>query len=238
MATPRTTIPALPEQTVPTDTDLLVVQNGPTTKHMTVGRLTTHNTQALTDHINNPSGAHPASAISALPAGPPFTGADVQTQLSQGADAINQLSAAITTNTTNLTNHIADPTDAHDASAVSVIPIAPLVVGNNAQVALEELSTAIAAIDASASSTDTALFNHINDNDDAHDAVAVSVVPTGNLVSTNVQTALVALQGAIDNLTTTLQADIAGRWIRWAGTQSDYEAVPVKDPNTLYVIVD
>ena len=135
MAAPRTTIPELPEQTIPTDTDELVVQSGPTTKRMTVGRLTTHNSQALTDHINDLAGAHQASAISAVPAGPPFTGADVQTQLSQGADSINQLLAAIQ-------SHIADAFEAHAASAIGVTPSGALT-STSVQAALVELQTEI-----------------------------------------------------------------------------------------------
>lgn len=45
---------------------------------------------------------------------------------------------------------------------------------------------------------DTA-YNHISDATDAHDASAISVVATGNLASTDVQNALVELQGDIDN---------------------------------------
>jgi hypothetical protein len=142
MAAPRTSIPELPEQTVATDTDELVVQNGPTTKRMTVGRLTTHGTQALNDHINALSNAHQASAISAVPAGPPFTGDNVQIQLSQGADAINGLNTLVQGNTTALADHIADTTAAHVATAVAVTPAGTLV-STNVQAALAELQTEI-----------------------------------------------------------------------------------------------
>jgi hypothetical protein len=150
MAAPRTTITELPEQTVVTETDELVVQNGPTTKRMTVGRLTTHGSQALADHINDLSNAHQASAISAVPAGPPFTGADVQSQLSQGADSINQLLAAVN-------GHITAVTDAHDASAISFVPSGTLVAAD-VQAALTELlsditdlSTRVSALEAGTS---------------------------------------------------------------------------------------
>ena len=48
-----------------------------------------------------------------------------------------------------------------------------------------------------ASSTD--LNNHINDSSDAHDASAISNVPSGNLAATDVQAALNELQTDIDN---------------------------------------
>ncbi len=46
----------------------------------------------------------------------------------------------------------------------------------------------------------TALTTHINDTTGAHAASAISVVPTGNLSSTDAQSALVELQTSIDNL--------------------------------------
>lgn len=138
MAAPHTTIPELPEQTIPTDTDELVVQSGPVTKRMTVGRLTTHNSTALTNHINDLADAHQASSISAVPAGPPFTGADVQSQLSQGADAINQLLASIQA-------HIVDDFEAHAASAIAVAPAGDLTA-TSVQAALIELQTEITSL--------------------------------------------------------------------------------------------
>lgn len=46
----------------------------------------------------------------------------------------------------------------------------------------------------------TALSNHIADTTDAHDASAISVVPAGNLTSTDVQAALEELQADVDNV--------------------------------------
>lgn len=56
-------------------------------------------------------------------------------------------------------------------------------------------------IDSKASTTD--LNNHINDTSDAHDASAISNVPSGNLVATDVQAALNELQSDIDTRATT-----------------------------------
>lgn len=49
-----------------------------------------------------------------------------------------------------------------------------------------------------AKADDSALTAHINDASDAHDASAISNVPSGNLVATDVQTALNELQSDID----------------------------------------
>jgi hypothetical protein len=95
MAAPRVPIDALPAASTVTDTDLLVVQNGPTTKRMTVGQLTAQNTTAVDAHINNITAAHIASAIAATPNTTPLTGTDVQSQLAQAAAAIVALQAAV-----------------------------------------------------------------------------------------------------------------------------------------------
>ena len=84
MAAPRILITDLPEQTAVTDTDLFVVQNGTTTKKMTVGRISTATATAINAHINKLTGAHAASAISAI-ADPVLAGSDVQGQLSSAS---------------------------------------------------------------------------------------------------------------------------------------------------------
>ena len=64
-----------------------------------------------------------------------------------------------------------------------------------------EIPSALAAktyTDAAASGAAGALQAHLDDATDAHDASAISVVPTGNLGSTDVQSALVELQGEAD----------------------------------------
>jgi len=118
MAAPRVTIPELPEQTAPVDSDLLVVQNGTTTKKMTVGRLTTQATNALSSHISNPTAAHAATAISAVPNAAPLIGTDVQAQLAQAGSQINTNTAAIGNNTTALNNHVAS-VSAHSAANIT-----------------------------------------------------------------------------------------------------------------------
>lgn len=134
MPTPRATIPELPEQTVAVDTDLLIVQNGPTTKKMQVGLLNNATVDAIDAHINDVTGAHNATAIAATPNAAPLLGADVQTQLSQAATVIDSIN-------TSLTSHLA-AADAHDASMVSVVPVGNLA-SINVQAALVELQTTI-----------------------------------------------------------------------------------------------
>lgn len=49
----------------------------------------------------------------------------------------------------------------------------------------------------------TDIANHISDTSDAHDASAISVTPSGNLTSTDTQSALVELQTQLDTVETT-----------------------------------
>lgn len=58
--------------------------------------------------------------------------------------------------------------------------------------------------DTATSAVDTSLQNHINDTVDAHDASAISNVPVGNLLATDVQGALNELQGDIDTNTSNI----------------------------------
>jgi hypothetical protein len=73
--------------------------------------------------------------------------------------------------------------------------------------AATELNAALAELqaDIDTRATSTALTsvsndltNHLNDGTDAHDASAISVVPSGNLAASDVQAALVELQSDID----------------------------------------
>ena len=129
MAAPRVTIDALPDQPALVPTDLLVVQDGTTTRKMALSVLTTPGTTALNAHINGLTDAHDASAISAVAGAAPMVGTDVQTQLTQAAVAVSSNTAniaanttAITTNATNLTTHTTRAAGAHAATAVSVSP--------------------------------------------------------------------------------------------------------------------
>ena len=76
----------------------------------------------LSTHISNPTGAHAATAVSAVAGAAPLTGATVQAQLDQARTGINGQSSLITAVDTNLSAHLNDTVDAHDASAISTAP--------------------------------------------------------------------------------------------------------------------
>jgi hypothetical protein len=107
-----------------------------------------------------------------------------------------------------LANHLSDTVDAHVATAIGFTP-AGTIAGTTVQAAVEEvaseaatnLSNHVAAGDPHPGyATDTDLSNHLSDATAAHAASAVSVTPAGDLASTDVQAALVELQGDIDTL--------------------------------------
>ena len=96
MAAPRVTIDQLPEDTVVAPTDWLVVQEGTTTKKMSLATLNAVAQTQLTTHVTAVADAHDATAISTTANVAPMIGADVQTQLSQAANAIADLVARVT----------------------------------------------------------------------------------------------------------------------------------------------
>lgn len=108
----------------------------------------------------------------------------------------------IDTNTADIAAHIADAVDAHDASAISNVPSGNLAA-TDVQSALNELQTHIDTVETSSAGVQANLDAHINDTTDAHDASAVSSIPSGNLAATDVQSALNELQSDIDTRATT-----------------------------------
>ena len=124
----------------------------------------------------------------------------------------------------DLTSHTGASSGAHAATAISVAPSGNLAA-TNAQAGLVELQGDIDSLGASLSSLSStvgghttdiaglttdlstvagALSAHLADALDAHDASAISVVPAGNLSSTQVQAALEELQASIDGFASTV----------------------------------
>lgn len=149
------------------------------------------NASNISNHINDTTDAHAASAISNTPSGN-LSATTVQAALNELQSDINAISGGAATVQTNLDNHINDTSDAHDASAISNVPSGNLAA-TDVQTALNELQS-----DIDTRATATALNDHINDSSDAHDASAISNIPSGNLAATDVQGALNELQSDVD----------------------------------------
>src|SRR4249919_2877415 len=77
-------------------------------------------TQYAVDHVNDPTDAHDASAISFIPTGT-IAATNVQTAIAE---------VAAEAGTAALDAHIADTVDAHDASAISFIPTGTIAATN------------------------------------------------------------------------------------------------------------
>lgn len=96
MATPTTSIDALPVKTAPAGAELLIVQDAGVTKKMAISEMFLQPSPPLTAHITDTSDAHAASAISAADSGNGINGTTVQAQLGQLAALALSLSEAIT----------------------------------------------------------------------------------------------------------------------------------------------
>lgn len=75
-------------------------------------------------------------------------------------------------------------------------------VSSNVQTQIDNANSASATVQSN-------LNDHINDTTDAHDASAISNIPSGNLAATNVQDALNELQSNVDTAQSDLSAHIA-----------------------------
>jgi len=96
MATPTTSIDALPAAaTPPNPADLVVVQQSGVTKKMPVSELTNLTSDPLVAHIADPTDAHDATAISATASGTGVDGVNVQVQLGQLAGKVNTIEGAV-----------------------------------------------------------------------------------------------------------------------------------------------
>lgn len=99
MPTPRITIDALPEQGTIEPANLMIVQDGDTTKKIQVATLLGGTSTALTAHLANPPDAHTATAVSATPSGPGVDGTTVQAQLGQLVTLVESESSIIISDT-------------------------------------------------------------------------------------------------------------------------------------------
>src|ERR1043165_1699859 len=180
-------------------------------------------------HIADTTGAHAASALSVVPVGT-ISSTTVQGAINElqgdttaltvrvaiAESDIDQLQIdvvaaqnAADNAQSDIDSHIADTVGAHAASAISNIP-AGAISSTDVQSAINELDSAVtdAQADATQALSDAAsaqadIDAHIADTVDAHDASAISNVPAGSIVSTDVQGAIDEISSRIDNLTTT-----------------------------------
>ena len=154
----------------------------------------------LADHINDPTGAHAASAISVIPfatiesedvqgaleelfneASGASTAADVDF-VPAGSIEATDVQAAIEEVSGDIDAHVTDTLDAHEASAIGVEWFGPFEP-DNVQEAFVDLNDGLAVVSDN-------LLAHVTATESAHEASAISFVPAGVLDETNVQDGL------------------------------------------------
>jgi hypothetical protein len=139
-----------------------------------------------TGAVTAQSGDYTASEITNVPAGT-IAATDVQA-------AINELDGDVVAAQADATQALSDAAAAQ-ADATQAL--------SDAAAAQADATQALS--DAAAAQTD--IDNHIADTSDAHDASAISNVPSGNLAATDVQAALNELQSDVDTRATQTDLD-------------------------------
>jgi microcystin-dependent protein len=114
-------------------------------------------------------------------------------------------------------DHLTDPIAAHPASAIALTPTGG-VAAATVQAAIAELDTEKATVVA-LNADITNLTNHLADAIDAHDASAISYVPTGTIAATDVQAAVAEVA---NEAATNLSAGLASMFQVPTGTILDF----------------
>lgn len=105
-------------------------------------------------------------------------------------------------------NSITNIEDA-DIKAGAAINAGKIADGSVSNTEFQYLNGVTSAIQTQLTANATAISDHLSDTTDAHDASAISNVPSGNLAATDVQGALNELQGDVDNNATNLSNHIS-----------------------------
>jgi hypothetical protein len=137
---------------------------------------------------------------------------NTSTSLSGASDTQVPSALAVKTYVDNSTGAV--QTDVDDLVLLSGVAANATTLGTFTGTIIPDNQTnkqAFQALETFAETDATNLANHLSDTTDAHDASAISVVPTGNLAADDVQEALVELQGDIDTInTTSIPAKVTG----------------------------
>ena len=155
--------------------------------------------KAVRDHVAAEiAGKDEASEISYDNSTSGLVGTNVQTAIDEVEGRVDTAETNIGNNATALSNHLADASDAHDSSAISYDNTTSGLTATDAQGAIDEVEGRLDTAETNISNNASNLTDHLNDATDAHDASAISNVPAGNLVATDVQGALNELQSDVD----------------------------------------
>lgn len=123
---------------------------------------------------------------------------DASTEL-LGDDA----SQIVTNKTIDADNNTITNIENADIKALAAIDATKIADGSVSNTEFQYISTVTSNVQDQLDSNADAINDHITDTTDAHDASAISNVPSGNLVATDVQGALDELQSDVDTRATT-----------------------------------
>lgn len=178
----------------------------------------------LSDHVDDPTDAHDASAIS-YAGGTGMSATDVEAALDElatekqdsGAAAGGVLAgtypnpsfAADMATQAEIDAHINDSSDAHDASAISYAGGTGMSA-TDVEAAIDELATEKA--NAADVATDAELTAHIDDTSDAHDASAISYAGGAGMSASDVEAAIDELANEKQNAGAAAGGVLAGTY--------------------------
>jgi|13_taG_2_1085334.scaffolds.fasta_scaffold00468_27 hypothetical protein len=142
----------------------------------------------------------------------------------------------------------------NDANEISYDNSTSGLTGANVQAAIDEVEERLDTAEADIVTSQSTVDDHIANPTDAHDASAISNVPSGNLAATDVQSALDELQSDIDtrvidggsftsgSVITPTQLDVKqdteANLITYASTASDGQLVFATDSKEMFQVID
>ena len=171
-------------------------------------------TTDLTNHVNDTTAAHAASAVSLNPAGMANTTAnDVQ-------NAVSELDSAITVSgggglvavaaTDSSTIDFSGNGTGGTPLTASVVPTSLTNSHIAAGAAIEQSKIASLTSDLASKANATDITDHINDTTAAHAASAISFLPTGTIGATTVQAAIAEVASEGGSSDPTMGGDLSG----------------------------
>lgn len=179
--------------TVSMDSDDIVYDNG-------VSGLTATDVKAAIDELKTGlDNQNEASEISYDNSGSGMTATNVQAAIDENDGRLDTIEGATYVNSFNSrTGAVVPAASDYDADEIDYDNATSGLTATNAQAAIDEVEGRLDTAETNISTNASGISDHLADAVDAHDASAISNVPSGNLIATDVQAALNELQTDVD----------------------------------------